>query len=244
MSEEIVVPSHFLLAEASCPSSSTVVQTDGSIVVTTESIVMVDSPVDKSSADVLRKRKTDVEISTSSSKRSRVLPKVLQRCPFNECSLSNTKMKSQILHKHLPKCFSKDRNSGNDHVMCLHALDSLSIAILGRTDLNELLNIVNSPGAIPDYSNIHPNLVEKMKEFSNHNSWQIPAKFSLHPINSKVLCCITDACVVYFFFCRRNRERTLCRPSSITLQKIRRSRNVPLLLCPYAFPIMISEGNH
>ena len=85
--EDTVVPSLFLLAEASSPSSSTVVQTDGSIVVTTESIVMVDSPVDKSSG----KGK-------------------------------------------LPKCFSEDRNSGNDHVMCLHALDSLSIAILGRTD--------------------------------------------------------------------------------------------------------------
>ena len=106
---------------------------------------------------------------------------------FPECSSSNTKMKRHILYKHLPKCFSEDRKSRNDHEMCVHALDSLSIAILGRTDLNELLNIVSSPGAIPDYSNIHPNLVEKMKGFSNHNSWQIPAKFSLHPINSKAL---------------------------------------------------------
>ena len=75
MSEEIAVPSHSLLAEASCPSTSTVVQNDGSIVVTTESIVMVDSPVDKSSSEVSRKRKTDVEISTSSSKMLRILPK-------------------------------------------------------------------------------------------------------------------------------------------------------------------------
>ena len=187
MSEEIAVPSHSLLAEASCPSTSTVVQNDGSIVVTTESIVMVDSPVDKSSAEVSRKRKTDVEISTSSSKMLRVLPRVLQRCPFPECSSSNTKMKRHILYKHLPKCFSEDRKSRNDHEMCIHALDSLSIAILGRTDWNELLNIVSSPGAIPDYSNIHPNLMEKMKGFSNHNSWQIPAEFSLHPINSKAL---------------------------------------------------------
>ena len=183
MSEEIAVPSHSLLAEASCPSTSTVVQNDGFIVVTTESIVMVDSPVDKSSAEVSRKRKTDVEISTSSSKMLRVLPRVLQRCPFPECSSSNTKMKRHILYKHLPKCFSEDRKSRNGHEMCVHALDSLSIAILGRTDLN----IVSSPGAIPDYSNIHPNLVEKMKGFSNHNSWQIPAEFSLHPINSKAL---------------------------------------------------------
>ena len=96
-------------------------------------------------------------------------------------------MKLHILYKHIPKCFSEDRKSRNDHEKCVYALDSLSIAILGRTDLNELLNIVSSPGAIPDYSNIHPNLVEKMKGFSNHNSWLIPEEFSLHPINSKAL---------------------------------------------------------
>ena len=186
VSKETVLFSAPSLA-VSLPPPSTVVHTcltDGTTVTTSERIIMVETPAEEPSTVVSLKRKSNPETSPSPHPPHKVK---VQRCPFPECSAINTRLKKHIYKAHLPNCFSEERISLQNNLMCVHALDSLSRAVLGRVDYDRLLEIVQSPGAIPEPSTLHPHLVEKMKSFCTHNSWPIPEQFSLHPANSRAL---------------------------------------------------------
>nr|XP_022307697.1 flocculation protein FLO11-like [Crassostrea virginica] len=186
VSKETVLFSAPSLA-VSLPPPSTVVHTcltDGTTVTTSEHIIMVETPAEEPSTVVSLKRKSNPETSPSPHPPHKVK---VQRCPFPECSAINTRLKKHIYKAHLPNCFSEERISLQNNLMCVHALDSLSRAVLGRVDYDRLLEIVQSPGAIPEPSTLHPHLVEKMKSFCTHKSWPIPEQFSLHPANSRAL---------------------------------------------------------
>ena len=186
VSKETVLFSAPSLA-VSLPPPSTVVHTcltDGTTVTTSERIIMVETPAEEPSTVVSLKRKSNPETSPSPHPPHKVK---VQRCPIPECSAINTRLKKHIYKAHLPNCFSEERISLQNNLMCVHALDSLSRAVLGRVDYDRLLEIVQSPGAIPEPSTLHPHLVEKMKSFCTHNSWPIPEQFSLHPANSRAL---------------------------------------------------------
>ena len=186
VSKETVLFSAPSLA-VSLPPPSTVVHTcltDGTTVTTSEHIIMVETPAEEPSTVVSLKRKSNPETSPSPHPPHKVK---VQRCPIPECSAINTRLKKHIYKAHLPNCFSEERISLQNNLMCVHALDSLSRAVLGRVDYDRLLEIVQSPGAIPEPSTLHPHLVEKMKSFCTHKSWPIPEQFSLHPANSRAL---------------------------------------------------------